>query len=76
MNKNQVLAVVLLQFFCAVFLLWDILSSLFGLPVAPLNWQVYELVQLGTAAGLAIGVVMGAFMEALEKRFASQPVHR
>ncbi len=62
MNKLQVLAVISLQLFCAVFLLWDILSSVFGLPVAPLNWQVYELVQLGTAAGLVIGVGMGAHM--------------
>lgn len=62
MSKHQVLAVILLQLFCAVFLLWDILSSVFSLPVAPLNWQIYELVQLATAAGLVIGVVMGAVM--------------
>ncbi len=45
-----------LQLACALFLLYDISSSLFGLRIAPVNWQLYELFEIGATVALLLGV--------------------
>ncbi len=35
--------------------------SVLGLPFAPIDWQLYELIEIGAAVGLVLGVIMGAF---------------
>lgn len=44
------------QLTCASFFLWDILSSILGLRTAPISWALYELVEIGAAIGLILGV--------------------
>jgi DNA-binding CsgD family transcriptional regulator len=48
------------QAVCTVIFLWDLLSSLLGLRAAPISWQARELMEIGAAVGLLLGVVMGA----------------
>jgi DNA-binding CsgD family transcriptional regulator len=55
--KWTVLAIIIVQLLCAVFFVLRISSSVIG--VAPLNWQLYELIEMGAALGLLLGVVMG-----------------
>ena len=33
------------QTLCAAFFIYDILVTLLGLPVAPINWDIYELIE-------------------------------
>jgi len=52
-----VAAIVVVQLFSAIFFVSQILASVLG--VAPLSWQLYELVELGAALGLLLGVGFG-----------------
>ena len=52
-----VLAVVVIQVLCAIFFVSQILASIFG--IAPFSWQVHELIELGAAVGLLLGVALG-----------------
>lgn len=52
--------VLVIQAVCAFFFTSEILISVFGLQIAPINWQLYELVEIGAALGLILGVVLGA----------------
>lgn len=45
--------------FTAVFL-WDLLSSLLGLRAMPISWQARELLEIGAAFGLLMGLGFGA----------------
>ena len=59
MNNRIILTVVLaVQLACAAFLVSDILISVLGLPVAPINWAFVELIQIGAAIGLITGVAI------------------
>jgi DNA-binding NarL/FixJ family response regulator len=61
LNNRIILAgVVALQIFCALFFVGEILVSVLGLPIGPVDWALYELIQIGAAVGLIIGSVMGA----------------
>jgi len=53
-------AVVMLQSVCAVFFVADILISVAGLDVGPIDWQLRELIEIGAAIGLILGVAIGA----------------
>jgi DNA-binding CsgD family transcriptional regulator len=60
-NNRYILAfVVFIQVVCAFFFVSEILVSLLGLPVAPLNWQFRELIEIGASLGLIAGVVLSA----------------
>ena len=48
----------ILQAICAGFLLFDIVTSLLGLPVGPISWQLYEILEIGAAIGLIFGFVL------------------
>ncbi len=54
-------AVLLVQAVCAVFFVWDILASALGISVTPLAWETRELLEIGAAFGLVIGLLVGAF---------------
>ncbi len=54
--------VFLLQVICAFFFISDILASVFGFSVRPLAWETRELMEIGAAFGLAIGVLLGGIM--------------
>ncbi|NBD30818.1 MAG: helix-turn-helix transcriptional regulator [Alphaproteobacteria bacterium] len=51
-----IMVVLVVQVLCAAFFVWTILESLLGLP--PIGWQAYELIQIGAALGLVLGIVM------------------
>ena len=59
-NRLFLIAVLALQAFCAAYFVGDIIVSVFGIPVTPLNWQVVELFEIGAALGLILGVILGA----------------
>lgn len=65
-----VLLVFVLQFAGASLFLFNILSSLLGLPFWPMSWQVYEMVEILTATGLVVGVLVsgGILWRALKAR--------
>jgi DNA-binding CsgD family transcriptional regulator len=52
-------AVLVIQAVSAFFFAGEIMIAVFGLPIAPLNWQLYEIVEIGAALGLMLGVVVG-----------------
>lgn len=59
MNNRLLLGLVLvIQSACAFFFVSDILVSVFGLPVPPLDWAFVELIEIGAALGLVIGVAV------------------
>lgn len=49
------------QAFCAFFFVSDILSSFFGFQSHPISWKVRELIEVGAAVGLLLGLALGAF---------------
>lgn len=56
-GQRTVLLIVVVQLFCAIFFVAQIIASIIGF--APFNWQLYELIELGAALGLLLGVVLG-----------------
>lgn len=56
-----VLAILLVQAVCTVFFVWDILSSVLGLQSHPLSWEARELLEIGAAVGLILGLLLGGF---------------
>ncbi|HSF91323.1 MAG TPA: LuxR C-terminal-related transcriptional regulator [Paracoccaceae bacterium] len=61
MSRRSVAAVILaVQFICAAFFVWDIVSSVLGLRNQPINWQLREFIEIGAAVGLILGLVFGA----------------
>lgn len=57
-NRWVIAAVLVIQILCAVFFVWNILTTVVGLP--PINWQFSEYIELGAALGLVLGIVLGA----------------
>lgn len=55
-----ILAILIVQVLSAFFFVSDILSSYFGIWTKPLSWEAREFLELGAAAGLFLGVVLGA----------------
>lgn len=55
-------AVLLVQALCALFFVSDILLSVMGLYVAPISWQSREILEIGAAIGLLLGLAMGGWM--------------
>lgn len=54
--------VFLLQVVCAFFFISDILASVLGLTLKPMAWEMRELMEMGAALGLTIGVLLGGVM--------------
>jgi DNA-binding CsgD family transcriptional regulator len=75
MTGRALIAVVfIIQAICAVFFVSDILSSVLGLQTAPLSWRTRELLELGAALGLILGLFLGAVLlfRALRERNVAQ----
>ncbi|AUH63302.1 helix-turn-helix transcriptional regulator [Paracoccus zhejiangensis] len=51
----------LFQILCAAVFIADILSSVIGLETRPLSWRSREMLELGAALGLVIGIALGAW---------------
>ena len=63
MKGRAIIAIVfVIQALCAVFFISDILSSVLGLQSAPLSWRARELLELGAALGLLLGLGLGAVL--------------
>ncbi|TAG12029.1 MAG: LuxR family transcriptional regulator [Rhodobacterales bacterium] len=56
------LAIFVIQALCAFFFVSDILSSVLGIRTTPISWEVRELLEIGAAFGLVLGVVVGGLM--------------
>ena len=56
------IAILLVQALCAFFFVSDILSSLIGFRSTPISWEMRELLEIGAAIGLILGVVLGGLM--------------
>jgi len=56
-RQGAIILIIVVQFFCALFFVAQILASVLGL--TPYNWQVHELIELGAALGLLLGVALG-----------------
>lgn len=54
--------ILIVQSLCAVFFVSDILLSVLGVPVDPIPWRYRELMEIGAAVGLTLGVVLGALL--------------
>lgn len=62
MTNRIVLAVIFaVQILCAAFFVAQILITVLGLDVGPFDWVYIELIEIGAAIGLLLGVAMGAF---------------
>ena len=57
-----VMAVLLVQALCAVFFVSDILSAFLGIRTTPIAWEMRELIEIGAAIGLCLGVVVGGLL--------------
>jgi DNA-binding CsgD family transcriptional regulator len=59
-KDSALLAIILVvQSLCAVFFVFDIVASVLGLRARPISWQIREVIELGAALGLILGVIMG-----------------
>ena len=56
------IAIFLVQAFCAIFFVSDILTSVLGIQTTPLSWELRELMEIGASIGLVLGVVVGGMM--------------
>ncbi|TGD44112.1 LuxR family transcriptional regulator [Pseudotabrizicola sediminis] len=61
-RQGAIIAVLLIQALCAIFVVADILSSYVGLFSGPVAWKVRELMELGAAAGLLLGLGLGGLL--------------
>lgn len=59
-GARAIAAILAVQAICAVFFVWDILSSVLGLRSLPLTWQTREFIEIGAALGLLLGLLLGA----------------
>ncbi len=63
MSRLPVLVgIIVVQAACTLVFLWDLLSGLFGLRSTPISWQTRELLEIGAALGLLLGLVLGTTM--------------
>jgi DNA-binding CsgD family transcriptional regulator len=59
-NRYFVASVLVVQVLCAAFFVSEIVISVLGLPIAPISWTFVELIEIGAAVGLLLGVIVGA----------------
>lgn len=58
----SIVLVLAVQIASAAFFITDILSSFFGVTTTPLPWQLREILEIMSAFGLLIGVVLGVYV--------------
>jgi DNA-binding CsgD family transcriptional regulator len=68
------IAIFVVQVLCAFFFVSDILSSVIGFQSSPISWEMRELLEIGAAIGLILGVVLGGLMlrRALRERHKAE----
>ena len=59
-NPWVIRIIFLVQLVSALFFVSDIIASVFGLRTKPINWELREMIEIGAAVGLILGVVLGA----------------
>ena len=63
MSRNWVIAgVLVVQALCAVFFVSDIVTSVLGIRTTPIAWELRELMEIGAALGLVLGLLLGAWV--------------
>lgn len=62
MQRAVIISIFVVQALCAMFFVSDILSSIFGWRSTPLAWRWREMLELGAAVGLILGLVLGALV--------------
>lgn len=60
-NRVVLILILAVQIVCATFFVAQILITVLGLNIGPFDWVYIELIEIGAAVGLILGVVMGAF---------------
>lgn len=61
-RDRHVIAIALfIQAVCALFFLFDLLSSIFSFRSEPIPWQLREVIEIGAVFGLVLGFALGAF---------------
>lgn len=58
-ERITIIAILAVQAACAVFFVSDIVLGLTGLRSTPIHWQTRELLEIGAAVGLVLGLVLG-----------------
>ncbi|MEL7298831.1 MAG: helix-turn-helix transcriptional regulator [Pseudomonadota bacterium] len=56
MSRNGLILLLVFETVCAGFFLSDIFSALLGIPQLP--WHIHELVEIGAAVGLLVGIAV------------------
>ena len=59
-DKVVIIVILVIQAICAVFFVSDIALTVVGYRTTPISWQTRELLEVGAAVGLLLGVVLGA----------------
>ena len=62
LRTSVIVLVFLVQALCALFFVSDILSSLFGIYTRPLAWELREMLEIGAAVGLVLGLILGGVL--------------
>lgn len=68
-----------LQLVSAFFFVSDILSSVVGIQTTPISWEMRELIEIGAAIGLVLGLIFGAlalFKSFRDRRVAEEKLRR
>lgn len=61
-EQAAMVSVIGLQAFCALIFIWEIVISAFELPFNLVPWSLFELVEIGAAVGLFLGIVLGGIV--------------
>lgn len=61
-GRVALVLVVAVQVLCSLFFTWDIAAGVLGLRTKPIAWELRELIEIGAAIGLALGVFLGAVL--------------
>lgn len=61
-DKVFAFLILFVQVACATFFLSDIVFTMFGLPIRPINWELKEILEIGASVGLVLAVILGAIM--------------
>lgn len=61
-ERAVMVSVIALQAFCALVFIWEIFVSVTGLPFNLVPWGLFELVEIGAAIGLFLGIGLGGMV--------------
>jgi DNA-binding NarL/FixJ family response regulator len=67
-QTGLIFGLVIVQSLCGLYLLWEILSSLFGLPEIPLRWEWREGVEVAVILALILGAAASARLGVLAQK--------